>query len=133
MLKLIDKYTQETKIHVERVAEMASQYGEDYREIALLHDILEDTDTTEDEIPEEYREDVITLTRKDTETYFEYILRVSEGSDRAVTVKLLDLKDHLDNKDTLKESLEKRYIRAEKILRKYHNDLITFFKKSQKS
>lgn len=49
----------------------------------LLHDILEDTNTTEDEITELFGVDISSsvkiLTRKESETYFEYIDRVSES------------------------------------------------------
>lgn len=117
-MKLIERYPPDIKEHVNRVAMLATTYGNDYEIVALLHDILEDTETREDEIPEEYREDIVTLTRKDTETYFEYIERVSKGSKRAITIKLLDIEDHLNNKNTLKESLEKRYLKAKKILMK---------------
>lgn len=117
-MELIDRYPSNIKEHANRVAILASPYGNDYKTVALLHDILEDTETTEDELPEEYREDIVTLTRKDTETYFEYIERVSKGSKRAVIIKLLDIEDHLNNKETLKASLEKRYLKAKKILMK---------------
>ena len=115
---LTDRYPPDIKAHAKRVAALASEYGNDYETVALLHDILEDTETKEDELPEEYREDIVTLTRKDTETYFEYIERVSNGSKRAITIKLLDIEDHLNNKDTLKTSLEKRYVKAKEMLNK---------------
>ena len=115
-MTLIDRYPVDVKNHAKRVAKLASLYGEDYKMVALLHDILEDTNTTEDEIPDIYREDIIALTRKATETYFEYIERVSEGSKRAIIIKLLDLEDHLKNIETLKPSLEKRYYKAYKML-----------------
>ena len=116
-MEITERYPPEIFNHAKRVADLASKYGEDYELLGLLHDILEDTETTVDELPDEYREDIITLTRKDTETYFEYIERVSKGSKRAVTIKLLDLEDHLKNKDTLKPSLEKRYLKAKEMLR----------------
>lgn len=117
-MKLIERYPPNIEEHVDRVAMLATTYGNDYETVALLHDILEDTKTTEDELPEEYREDIVALTRKDTETYFEYIERVSKGSKRAITIKLFDIEDHLNNKDTLKPSLEKRYLKAKKMLMK---------------
>ena len=67
----------------------------------FLHDILEDTDTTVDELKTlEYISDtvidaVVTLTRTKEETYNEYIERV--GNNRLATVvKLHDLKDNMD-------------------------------------
>lgn len=117
-MELIERYPPDIKAHAKRVGELAKEYGNDYEIVALLHDILEDTETTEDELPAEYREDILTLTRKKTETYFEYIERVSKGSKRAITIKLLDIEDHLNNKDTLKASLEKRYLKAKDMLNK---------------
>ena len=83
----------------------------------LLHDILEDTDTTSSELPMDIRDDVIVLTRRNDETYFEYINRIkNSGSQKAIAVKIADLKDHLEQKDTLKDSLKDRYIKALNIL-----------------
>ena len=115
-MELVERYPSDVRKHVKRVAKLAERYGNDYEIVAILHDILEDTETTEDELPVEYKEDVITLTRKNTETYFEYIKRVSKGSKRAITIKLLDIEDHLNNKATLKPSLEKRYLKAKEML-----------------
>lgn len=71
--------------------------------IGMLHDILEDTDTTIDElksidgVTDEIIESVKTLTRNyyGDETYFEYIERVSKD-DFACIVKICDLKDNMD-------------------------------------
>lgn len=71
--------------------------------IGMLHDILEDTDTTIDElktidgVTDEIIESVKTLTRNyyGSETYFEYIERVSKD-DFACIVKICDLKDNMD-------------------------------------
>lgn len=98
--------------------------------IGLLHDVLEDTDTTIDELKqiEGVTDDIIdaikTLTRGyySEETYFEYIERVSKN-DLARIVKLCDLKDNMDS-TRLPEitddyvSLLKRYHKAYKILTK---------------
>ena len=85
--------------------------------VGLLHDIIEDTNTTLDELPEDIRIDIATLTRRSDETYFEYINRIkNNGSKRAITVKLCDINDHLNQKDTLKDSLKKRYLKAQEIL-----------------
>lgn len=58
-------------------------YYEDLVVITLLHDILEDTDTTEGEIADLFGVDISSsvkiLTRKESETYFDYIDRVSES------------------------------------------------------
>jgi (p)ppGpp synthase/HD superfamily hydrolase len=73
------------------------------RIVALLHDILEDTDTTVDELRElEFDEDiiqsVIAITRRKDETsYYDYIERVKKD-DLARCVKIFDLEDNMDIK-----------------------------------
>ena len=116
--ELFDKYpTEDLKNHVLRVATYASRHGKIYYLVGLLHDIIEDTDTTLDELPEGIRDDIDALTRRSDETYFEYINRIKNyGSNRAITVKLYDIKDHLQQKDTLSKSLENRYLKARDIL-----------------
>lgn len=87
--------------HVSKVADIASKlFGGGYLPIiAYLHDILEDTETTETELhdnfPPEVVEAVITLTRKNDERYADYIQRV-KGNDLAVKVKTIDLLQNLD-------------------------------------
>ena len=115
--ELFDRYpTEELKNHALRVATYASHHGKIYYLIGLLHDIIEDTNTTLEELPEDIRTDISTLTRRSDETYFEYIDRVRNGSERAIIVKLYDIKDHLEQKATLSKSLEKRYLKARDIL-----------------
>ena len=114
---LVNRYPKDIKAHAVRVADMCIKHGFDYMMVGLLHDIIEDTDTTLDELPEDIRIDIATLTRRSDETYFEYINRIKNyGSNRAITVKLYDIKDHLQQKDTLSKSLENRYLKARDIL-----------------
>ena len=116
-MKIINRYPLEIKKHAERVANYASIYGKDYALVGLLHDIIKDTNTTLDELPIDIRKDINTLTRRKNETYFDYIHRVKNGSDRAITIKCIDIYDHLKQKETLKPSLKKRYKKAIKILK----------------
>lgn len=114
---LINRYPKDIKAHAVRVADMCIKHGFDYMIVGLLHDIIEDTDATLEELPEDIRTDIATLTRRSNETYFEYIDRIkNNGSKRAITVKLCDINDHLNQKDTLKDSLKKRYLKAQEIL-----------------
>ncbi|MBO7734480.1 MAG: hypothetical protein J6S67_18085 [Methanobrevibacter sp.] len=114
---VVNRYPKDIKTHAVRVADMCIKYGFDYMTVGLLHDIIEDTDTTLDELPEDIRIDIATLTRRSDETYFEYINRIkNNGSKRAITVKLCDINNHLNQKDTLKDSLKKRYLKAQGIL-----------------
>ena len=114
---VVNRYPKDIKAHAVRVADMCIKYGFDYMTVGLLHDIIKDTDTTLDELPEDIRIDIATLTRRSDETYFEYINRIKNyGSNRAIIVKLYDIKDHLQQKDTLSKSLENRYLKARDIL-----------------
>lgn len=70
------------------------------RTIALLHDVIEDTDYRAEElisegIPKHIVEKVEVLTRKKGETYNEYIDRIAQDN-LAREVKIADLKDNLD-------------------------------------
>lgn len=91
--------------------------------IALLHDILEDTDVTSAELFYNFGADtgniVEILTRKEDEKYFDYIRRVREDP-MATEIKIADLEENIfmttyykfDNKN-----LSSRYKKALKILR----------------
>ena len=47
---IIERYPTDIREHTERVADMARPLGEDYETVALLHDIIEDTNTTIEEL-----------------------------------------------------------------------------------
>lgn len=92
---------------------------------AYLHDTVEDTGTTIEDIraefPQEVAEAVFVLTRKKDMTYAEYIWRVKQN-DIAVKVKRADLVSNMDlnripypltSKDLAREA---KYIRAYKML-----------------
>ncbi len=91
--------------------------------IALLHDVIEDTPITIDELrskgfSEDILEAISALTKRNDESYEQFILRVSQNS-LAKQVKIADLKDNMNlarlNKIT-QADLER--------LQKYHNSLI---------
>lgn len=117
--------------YIEHLFSVADKFEREAYDIALLHDILEDTDTTEEEllsidgITPFIIEKVKILTRSKSETYFQYIDRVSED-DYASYIKMADLEDNMDitrykelNDDCF--SLLKRYHKAYKILKKKFN------------
>lgn len=90
--------------------------------VAYLHDVVEDTDYTLDDIrrlfPDWVAKAVDVVTRRDDETYFDYIDRVKRSGDPiALGVKLADIKDHLNRKEAISDSLIKRYEKADKVLR----------------
>lgn len=85
--------------HVERVAQQLPQGI--LQEIAWLHDVLEDTKTTEDDLKKNDVSDIVIrtvkiLTRGQEVNYKDYILRISK-SELATRVKIADLKDNLRN------------------------------------
>ncbi len=68
--------------------------------VALLHDIVEDTDVTLDDLrrmgfPEEVTEALALMTHDDGEDYFSYVERLSQNA-IARKVKLADLKHNSD-------------------------------------
>lgn len=124
-------YNAETFAHAMRVACIGTTLSnqEDRGNlfvIALCHDLIEDTDVTTtdlhillgDDCPSENYGNCVRyieqLTRsKETETYQEYIKRIKEKGDCCTKIiKIADLKDHLEQKDSLKESLKDRYVNA---------------------
>lgn len=103
--------------HPMAVADMVT--GELERTVAYLHDVVEDTATTLEELAEIFPEEVIEALdaisrRKGEETYFEYITRV-EANPIAKAVKLADLKHNMLPERAVKgiaEGLIKRYQKA---------------------
>jgi len=90
---------------------------EDSCVVAMLHDVLEDTDMTEEDLREEgfterQIEAVKLLTRTEEEDYFEYVRRIREN-DLACAVKLADLAHNMD-RTRLPEYSEKDEARFEK-------------------
>lgn len=110
----VDKNGQPYIGHVLRVANQLN-YVED-KIIALLHDILEDTDTTEEELSQIFPRFIVeamkSLTRdKEKETYRDFIKRCALN-DVAVNIKIADLKDNYnrpmkENNTKLKERYKK--------------------------
>lgn len=98
----------------------------DAKIVAILHDVVEDTPVTFDElieagIPKHLVITLRLLTHSDNLSYEDYIARLSENS-LAVKVKLADLKDNMDL-SRLKEiseedmTLYKKYVTGYRYLR----------------
>lgn len=128
---LLRRYDKNTAVHVQRVASMAAELMKDaelspgdYKELldtALLHDVVEDTEVTWQDVARTYDYDVnmtqnvFLLTRTDDISYNDYIDRLcKQGSRTALIVKVADIVDHLSpaNIQGLTESKQKRYIKA---------------------
>ena len=79
---------------------LAEQMDDEYSTcVALLHDIVEDTDVTLEELtaifPKEVTDAVALMTHKDGEPYLEYVKRISTNP-IAKKVKLADLRHNTD-------------------------------------
>lgn len=111
------KYTGEDYInHPRRIAEKFST--EDSQVIAWLHDVLEDSEfTAEDILKKGIRphciEIVECLTRKEDETYFNFIMRIKDIHQAAI-IKIADIRDNLIN--SKEGSLRDKYMLALHIL-----------------
>ena len=127
---MVDKYGNPYMEHLERVAdrvrEMEYDFVDETSEIemyvatAYLHDIIEDTDCTREDLvalfPEAVVEAIFRLTREEGMTYAEYIERILSrdiiptlAGKIARVVKLADLLDHLAGPTPCPPNLIKRY------------------------
>lgn len=103
--------------HCYRVA-MGFSWDDDACIVALLHDVVEDSDVTLEELSKTFPEKIVAavdaITRREDETYEAYINRVSENK-IARKVKIADLKDNMDI-SRLASLADKDIVR----LQKYH-------------
>ena len=90
--------------------------------VAYLHDVVEDTGVTLDQVRNKFgpdvAEDVETLTHRKAqdEKYPAYIDRVARGSATARAVKLADLEDHLRDTSHIGADQVEKYVRAQDVL-----------------
>ena len=92
----VDKHGQPYILHPLRV--MAAVEGEEARIVAILHDVIEDTSVTADDLRREgFGEPLLAalvrLTHRQGEPYADYVIRC-KGHDIARRVKLADLEDN---------------------------------------
>lgn len=110
----VDKAEKDYILHPMTVASYMDTDTE--KAIAYLHDVLEDTSVTVDELRNHFSNEivdtVITLTHRKDESYFEYIQRISK-SKLAKKVKVADLLHNLDI-TRIKEPTKQDYERLEK-------------------
>ena len=129
---MVDKYGNPYMEHLDRVAdrvrEMEYDFVDETSEIELyvatayLHDIIEDTDCTREDLvalfPESVVEAIFRLTREEGMTYAEYIERILSrwlvrrlalAGKIARVVKLADLLDHLAGPTPCPPNFVKRY------------------------
>ena len=119
----VDKSGEPYILHPITVMQLLYTDDEELQCIALGHDLLEDTNTTQVELIQNFTprivEGIRALTRFPCQTYSEYMEQVKTNPD-AVRVKLCDLQHNMDpsRKYLLPISLKKRYARFHRELRK---------------
>lgn len=118
----VDKAGKPYILHCLRVMNGVDQKDEELMQIAILHDVVEDTDITIEHLRKEgYSERVLNavdlLTHRPTQPYEDYIKMISHNKD-CVKVKLADLKDNSDI-TRLKGLTKKDFDRMEKYHKSY--------------
>lgn len=110
----VDKAGEDYIQHPLRV--MNAVEGETAKIVAVLHDTLEDTDITFEELETMFGQEIAiavqTLSRLEGEDYFDFIERVKENA-IAIKVKIADLKDNM-NLNRIATVTEKDLVRIEK-------------------
>lgn len=111
----VDKGGQPYILHPVRVAEQCKTAEE--KTVALLHDVIEDTDWTVDALraegfPDTVLQAVACLTHREGESYMEYVERICQNP-LAARVKLADLSDNMDLR-RIPHPTEKDFARVEK-------------------
>lgn len=105
--------------HPIAVAEAVRHHGTAYEVVAVLHDTVEDTVVTLDQIEEMFgprvREAVDSVSRREGEAYADFVLRAGANEIGRV-VKKADIEHNLSRPAGLTPSLEKRYEAALLIL-----------------
>lgn len=115
-------YNPKTFEHAQRVAEFVMEnklipkyLQNDCQCLALMHDLLEDTDYDPSELPYDFRKALESISKPQNMNYDEYCERIHDGAfsdwGRCVWfVKLADIKDHLSQVDTLTPKLKEKYL-----------------------
>lgn len=110
-----DKAGQPYIDHPVRIAAMVE--GEDAKVVALLHDVVEDSDVSLADLSEVFPPHIVAavdaVSRRPDETYFEFVARAALDPLGKV-VKRADVQDHLGpgHEDAIPASLIKRYRKA---------------------
>ncbi|MBS4893770.1 MAG: hypothetical protein KHZ90_08345 [Veillonella parvula] len=113
----VDKSSQPYILHPLRVMENCLNI--ETKIVAVLHDILEDTDTTKEDLleflPEYLVNSIVEITKVENEAYEDYLKRVGSNY-YATQVKLMDLKDNmnLDRLEKIEMKDMKRYLKYRK-------------------
>lgn len=95
----IDKANKPYIYHIVQVGKNISKKEDKYLAVAYLHDVLEDTNLTKENLLEKFPVEVVeavqAITKKDNEPYNEYLERV-KNNPIALIVKISDLTHNID-------------------------------------
>lgn len=84
--------------HPLRTAKRVESYGAEYQIVALLHDVVEDTDFTLDDLSKFFNSRVIraldSVTHRADESYSDFIIRCVTGGNLPMVVKIADTLDN---------------------------------------
>jgi (p)ppGpp synthase/HD superfamily hydrolase len=127
----VDKHGQPYILHPLRV--MAAVEGEEARIVAILHDVIEDTPVTDEDLRREgFGEAILEaldrLTHRKDEPYADYVIRC-KGHEIARRVKLADLEDNsrlsrtILRPDRIEPDIER--VRKYLLAYKYLTDMLT--------
>lgn len=119
-------YNKKTFYHALDVANYVSENymidkptKEDAIIVAILHDLLEDTDLKEEDLLKIFDENIVNavkiLTKDKEQSYVDYCIEIKNSislfsGQLAYWVKLADMKDHLSKTETLTDKLKAKYL-----------------------
>ena len=93
------------------------KYKYDCLMLAIMHDLIEDTEYNGSELPRNFKNALFALTRDKSISYIDYIKYIHETGNIdwkkcAYWVKIADMKDHLSQTETLTDKLKDKYLDA---------------------
>lgn len=115
-------YDKETYYHAYRVANyvyennlIPTEYRSVCVQLAIMHDLLEDTEYDGKDLPEDFKKALDILTKPKEMSYDDYCKNIKNTNreiykEWAYWVKLADIKDHLSLTDTLTNKLKEKYL-----------------------
>lgn len=122
-LKIAKKYYSQNGLeHALRVAAYVAEndtipdeYADECVALAIMHDLLEDTNFHSYGLPENFEKALNVLTKPEDISYDDYCKNIKDTNHLnyrkcAYWVKLADMKDHLSLTDTLTDKLKEKYL-----------------------
>ena len=115
----IDKYNHAIRVmrYVGENEMIPYEYQDECVALAIMHDLIEDTEYTGSGLPEYFYKALELLTKPKEQDYIEYIKEIKDTGYTnwrmcAYWVKLADMKDHLAQTETLTDKLKDKYLKA---------------------